>query len=382
MLDPRDGGCDDVVFDYSKEPKKSFFDPVAFSTEVKTAGNTNLIPYLLWEDPTGKSIIPKQPDEGSIFDFQTQTLDGQSWSVADYQGKTVLIKFWFGSDNALRGFSNTVEKRFGKREDLVMAVVALRNPNKARSFFKDKPNWIVLQDSYNSIEDIFGSITEQTVYIIDKYGQLRKPLNAHDERFGVAAVDEALNGLVYDSQWTGLISDRIMGCTEETVRQRFGNPDSAEIRGQQTVWHYQRYNTNQTESVYVTVTFNENKCVAGMTSGHSIVDAATVILEISEAWWQKEIEGIIDPSLLSKPNTVFTVSLNQDNIGYPLGGDAYSAKPETFKTNKPYSRRMVPGKYDLTIELRETKRPFKRLWNQILIKDFELPKNQEKKINL
>jgi hypothetical protein len=41
---------------------------------------------------------------------------------------------------------------------------------------------------------------------------------------------------------------------------------------------------------------------------------------------------------------------------------------------------MVPGKYDLEIELRETKSPFKLLWSQILIKDCEIHRNQEKEI--
>jgi hypothetical protein len=380
MLDPHDGGCDDVVFDYSREPKEKFFDPAAFSEAVKTARSPDMIPYLLWEDQTGKTMTPKKTGEVKLFDFQTKTLDGQPWSFAEHQGKTILIKFWYGSDHPLEEFIKAVEERFGQRDDFLMVEIALRHPEKARAYFKNKPKWVILQDSNENVEHVFGSVSEQSVYILDKYGQLRKPEYTSPARFGVAAVDEALNGLVYDSYHTGLISD-VRCSTEETAKQWYGAPDSIETRNQDTVWKYRRYNVDKTEYFDVSVIFNQNKRLSNITTSHNIVDPATVKLRISEEWWQKEVAAKLDPGLISKPNAVFTVSFDQGNTNYPLGGDAYRAKPVSFKTETSYSRSMVPGKYDLKIELRETHSPYKLLWSQILIKDCELPKNQEKEIN-
>jgi hypothetical protein len=380
IMDSRDGACDDVIFDYSREPENSFFDPAAFSEKVKNVHNSNSIPYLLWKDQTGKSMTPKTPEEVKVFDLQPRTLDGKPWSFADHRGKTILIKFWYGSDNALRTFSDAVEKQFGQRDDFLMVVIALRSPEQARDYFKNKPKWIVLQDTDKNIETIFGSISEQSVYILDKYGQIRKPVNVGTERFGVAAVDEALNGLVYDSYHTGLISDRIMGWSKETINQQYGKPDSIETASQGDVWKYRRYNSDKTEYHDVSVIFNQNKCVANITTSYNIVDPAIVRFRISKTWWEKEVAGKIEPGLLSNPNAVFVVSFRKEDTEYPLGGDSYGEKPETFQAEKTYSRQMIPGKYDLKIELRETGSPYKLLWSQILIKDCELPKNQEKEI--
>lgn len=379
MLDPRDGGCDDVVFDYSKEPKETFFDPAEFAAKAKSVQSSNLIPYLLWEDPTGKTLTPKQPNKEDILNLQTQTIEGQPWSYADHRGKVILIQFWFGSDNLFTQFSTAVNKKFAKRDDFINTVIVLRNPEKARAWFKDKPDWILLQDSYETVQTIFGSVSEQNVFIIDRSGSFRKVSNI-DTRFGVAAVEEALNGLVYDSYWSGLVSDQIIGWSEETLRQRYGNPDSTETKEQNTEWHYRRYSDEKTEYHDTVVTLDPNKSVIGLSVGHRIVDPAMVKLQISEEWWQKEIAAKIDPGLLSKPNAVFIVSLTNNKSGYPLGGDAYGSKPETFETNKVYSRRMVPGTYDLEIKLRETQSPYQQFWSQILIKDLELAKNQEKLI--
>lgn len=74
-------------------------------------------------------------------DFQIATLDGDTFRLADYRGKTVVLNFWFigcGPCEKEMPELNTLVRDFRKKEDVVFLAVALNSAEEVREFTSKK----------------------------------------------------------------------------------------------------------------------------------------------------------------------------------------------------------------------------------------------------
>ncbi|MFA5864396.1 MAG: hypothetical protein WC975_06880 [Phycisphaerae bacterium] len=386
VWNPRDGGCIDVVFTYAKPPNETFFDPNAFAVSLKSREDSS---YLYPNDPTGKPVSRSTPDKSQIFKVWTQTIDGKPWSFAEMRGKTIVICFWDGPASWSGGDTErvleSVSQKYGKMADFAMVGVVLSdNMENARAFFTSKTwNTVLLYEPgkryRNSVVQALGSTDARGIYLVSKDGTVKR-LHGHD-MVAIAQVDDEFVGLTYDSQYTGLLSKICKGMSEKQVRQLLGPPDSVDHNNGMTSWHYQRFRQDKAYVFSVLIQFDPSGKCKGWGTADVIVDPATIKIMISSQYWQEHVISQVDQKVLAKAKgkIFYEVSAVHGNTSHPIGASARGIQPGSFKPGKGYTRQMVPGRYDLVVEVRDvTEHNINRLQQIILEKDVTLGTNEEK----
>ncbi|MBN1974049.1 MAG: redoxin domain-containing protein [Sedimentisphaerales bacterium] len=274
---PNDGSSLDIVFSYSKQQPEDFFNPDSFQTAMldRNLSKVNLA-YMFLEDHGQKKVSPAVADKHKAFEVVTQTLDGQPWSLADYQGKTVILYFWAryilwpdvhkqayeiakGQDDLIFAGVNLdpsadIAKEYCEKE----GIDGLQLHENIKPWQDDRGGMFAQPD--NKLAKAFGVTYpgQVQVVLIKKDGSISKI-----DKIGLVKLVEALNRnlLMCPSQewWSNIITHQGKDnghMTQEEIVQRFGKPHSIENRPfDNTVWKYEAFQEEMAEIVLLTILF-------------------------------------------------------------------------------------------------------------------------------
>ena len=392
MWDPRDGECVDVILTYSKEQQDEFFDPNAFSEEMKKPGNKEInLAYMFLEDPGGKQVLPRKLDEHQALKLVTKTIDGRNFSLGDYKGKTVLLAFW---DNRYYhrelSWMKKIYKRFADRDDFVMVGVSLRkDAESSRKICKEKRiDWLQLHEPdagyNNSLAKAIGVVDVRRLWLLWKDGKIEK---LHDMDFATGKVEASVIGFTYASKmWLD---------TKLAARQReYGPPsiediiewcgdsytieDSPDVPGRKRMV-YEAYNEDKSRIARFRVEI-EDKTVMWWGGGTSLVDPATVTITFSSEFIKNHIESQVAPDILEKMYKDYMVGVtarpSKAAFRYPFA-------KASIKADESYRRQIPAGTYDFVINIGPTNNHgtiIKIIKQIVLRKDVQLNKNESKTI--
>lgn len=386
MWDPIDGACADILLTYSKEQQEIFFDPEAFSAKMKRLPDKKInLAYMFLKDPGGKQIFPGSLNESEAFRVVTQTIDGESWSLAEHRGKIVLINFWTRRDRPKwETWLKDVHKRFKGRDDFIMVGVSLRKDAESTKEICTKKGipWLQLHEPgkelKNSLARAFG--------IDDTYGGWLVWKNGRIDRLGSAMnldtgkVEGAVLGLTYDSQmwiFQVLNKDKRAGIlTRETVEQICGKPHSVSKTDSGWRWDYTLFNKDKTAVRNFNIDFDEAGNCLRWGSGYKILNPAVVTISFSSEYLKEHVEDQVEPEIRARlyEDHLVTISAQSGNTGYPLS-DRESIQPE-----QSYTRRLYPGTYNFVVRIWASSEIGKCIKTITLLKDVKLAKDEKKTI--
>jgi len=391
MWDPRDGECADMILTYSKEQQDIFFDPQAFSSEMKKTGNRKIdLAYMFLEDSGGKQVLPGTVDEHQAFKVVTQTIDGQEWSLGNYKGKTVLVGFW--NNRYYHGelsWMKELYQRFGDRDDFVMVGVSLRkDAESSRSICREKGiDWLQLHEPgmgyKNSLARALGVDDLDGFWMLWKDGTIEKLHGDMDLATG--QVEASVIGFTYASEmWLhkklqerqkshGPLSAKEI---IELCGDSYTVEDSPAGPGMKR-WVYKAYNKDKSRirKLYVEV---KDETVMGWGSSSSLIDPATVTISFSSEFIRDHIESQVATDVLEKMYKDYKVGVSASREG-----KRYPFAKTSIKADESYLRRIPPGIYDFVIGIGPTNEygSITRIIKQIVLrKDVQLNKNQSKTI--
>ena len=392
MWDPRDGECVDVILTYSKEQQDTFFDPNAFSEEMKKTGNKEInLAYMFLEDPGGKQVLPRKIDEHQALKVVTKTIDGRDFSLGDYKGKTVLLAFW---DNRYYhrelSWMKKIHKRFADRDDFVMVGVSLRKDAEwSRKICKEKRiDWLQLHEPdagyKNSLAKALGVVDVRNLWMLWKDGKIEK---LQDMPFEAGKLEASVIGFTYASKmWLNSklaerqrlhgppsIEDIIEWCGDSYTIE-----DSPDVPGRKTLV-YEAYNEDKSRIARFRVEI-QNKTVLAWGSGDSLVDPATVTVSFSSEFIKNHIESQVAPDILEKMYKDYMVGItarpSKAAFRYPFA-------KASIKADESYRRQIPAGTYDFVINIGPTNNHgtiIKIIKQIVLRKDVQLNKNESKTI--
>jgi len=389
MWDPRDGECSDAILTYSKEPNDKFFDPNAFSKEMKKTGNKEInLAYMFLQDPGGKQILPRKIDEHQALKVVTKTIDGQDFSLADYKGKTVLLAFW---DNRYYhpelSLLKNLYRRFGKREDFVIVGVSLRkDAESSRKICKEKRiDWLQLHEPdagyKNRLAKALGVVDLRNLWLLCKDGKIEK---LQDMDFATGKVEASVIGFTCESKmWIEMkLSERHASqgalSTEDIIEicgDSYTIEDSPDVPGRKRMV-YEAYNKDKSRIAILRAEI-EDKTVMRWDS-KTLVDQATVTFSFTSEFIKNRIESQVAPDILEKMYKDYKVLI------YACKGSwRYRLIFSSIEPDKSYQRRLPPGTYDFVIDIGPTNERgsiIKIIKQIVLCKNVQLNKNENKTI--
>jgi cytochrome c biogenesis protein CcdA/peroxiredoxin len=112
-------------------------------------------------------------------DFQTTNLDGETVSLSDYRGQTVLLNFWFTACGPCRIEMPHFQETFEKHEDFVVVAVNREESASTVSDFAGELglNFPMLLDEDSTIQDLYGIVGYPSTFILDTDGVIvSKPI--------------------------------------------------------------------------------------------------------------------------------------------------------------------------------------------------------------
>jgi peroxiredoxin len=394
MWDPRDGECVDVILTYSKEQQDAFFDPNAFSEEMKKPGNKEInLAYMFLEDPGGKQVLPRKLDEHQALKLVTKTIDGRDFSLGDYKGKTVLLAFW---DNRYYhrelSWMKKIYKRFADRDDFVMVGVSLRkDAESSRKICKEKRiDWLQLHEPdagyENSLAKALGVVDVRNLWLLWKDGKIEK---LQDMPFEAGKLEASVIGFTYASEmWLNTklqarqreygvpsIEDIIEWCGDSYTIE-----DSPDVPGRKKMV-YEAYNDDKSRIARFRVEI-QDKTVLAWGSGTSLVDPATVTITFSSEFIKTRIESQVTTDILQKMYKDYEVMVSavvsgkKSSLGYPFANNS-------IIPDESYQRQLPAGTYDFVINIGSANQYgsiIKIIKQIVLRKDIQLNKNENKTI--
>ncbi|MHC4741441.1 MAG: peroxiredoxin family protein [Planctomycetota bacterium] len=390
MWDPRDGECSEAIITYSTEQQDKFFDPNAFSKEMKKSANKEInLAYMFLQDPGGKQILPRKIDEHQALKLVTKTIDGQDFSLADYKGKTVILAFWNN-----RGYHTKLSRmkelyrRFGNRKDFVMVGVSLRkDAESSRKICREKRvEWLQLHEPdagyKNSLARAFGVDYLGDWWMVWKDGAI---MELDDNReLATGQVEASVLGFTFASKWwidkKLWERKRLHGAlSTEDIIEICGNSYTIEdpwYRSGRKTMIYEAYNDDKSRIAMLDAVI-EDKTVMHWTS-RTLVDHATVTFSFTSEFIKNHIESQVAPDILEKMYKDYKVVI------YACKGSwRYRLTFTSIEPDKSYQRRLPPGEYDFVIDIGPTNEhgSIKELIKRIVLrKDVQLNKNETKTI--
>ena len=391
MWDPRDGECAEMILTYSREQQDIFFDPQAFSSEMKKTGNREInLAYMFLEDSGGKQVLPGTVDEHQAFKVVTQTIDGQEWSLGNYKGKTVLVGFWNNRYYHREvSWMKELYQRFGDRDDFVMVGVSLRkDAESSRSICREKGiDWLQLHEPgmgyENSLARALGVDDLNGFWMLWKDGTIEK-LHG-DVELAAGQVEASVIGFTYASEmWLqkklqerqkshGPLSAKEI---IELCGDSYTVEDSPGVPGRKR-WAYEAYNKDKSRirKLFIEI---EDETVMGWSVSGWLIDPATVTISFSSEFIRDHIESQVEPDVLEKMYKDYKVgvSASKDGVGYPFA-------KTSIKADESYLRQVPPGTYDFVINIGPTNEygSITRIIKGIVLrKDVQLNKNENKTI--
>lgn len=112
-------------------------------------------------------------------DFQTTNLDGETVSLSDYRGQTVLLNFWFTACGPCRIEMPHFQEAFEEHEDFVVVAVNREESAGTISDFAGDLglDFPLLLDEDSTIQDLYGIVGYPSTFILDADGVIvSKPI--------------------------------------------------------------------------------------------------------------------------------------------------------------------------------------------------------------
>ncbi len=388
VWDPRDSESTDVFFSYGKDQPDEFFDPDAFASALNDRSRkTSELAYLFLKDPGGRDVMPPKMDEAAAFKVVTTTLDGKPWSLADHRGKAVFLYFWVVDyPSPPDEWVYDVYRKFGDREDFVMAGVALGGDAAAVRTRCDQwdMQWPVLYEpgkgvSQNSLAKALGVIRTQRGIIIWKDGYIEEVFDPSLK----GRVDGAVLGMTFESaRWIrnrlSDLSQHRQGIDREYIKSLCGPPDTKDTVEEGKTrewWRYRRRNEDDTKEEWLNAGFDGEGTYTGMQAGSNLVDPARLEVYIGPEFWKREIEDKLDPSLLAGLGTQyeFCVFVGPRAHEYPSN----KAELEEAREGHTWTLSSPFGTYNVSFCVVEKER-YSVVWRLRLAEGVELARNEKK----
>jgi peroxiredoxin len=127
--------------------------------------------------------------------FELTTLDGQTVSLSDYQGRIVFLNFWATwcepCKRELPAFTAFTQQNQTANSPVVLAVNLLEGPDQITPFLtslgvrtSSPGGFSILLDSNRAVANAYGVINIPVTYVIDATGTIRYP------KYGEVTLDD------------------------------------------------------------------------------------------------------------------------------------------------------------------------------------------------
>ncbi len=113
-------------------------------------------------------------------DFKLQNLDGESVSLSDFKGKTVLVNFWASWCGPCRfemPFLQGIYDEWSEQELVLLTVNVGESPAQAKDFMEELDlSFPVLLDTEEAVARMYSIAAIPTTFFIDKDGVIQKKI--------------------------------------------------------------------------------------------------------------------------------------------------------------------------------------------------------------
>jgi hypothetical protein len=353
MWNPRNAESLEVVFDYSKPQPERFFDPKAFASILGTVRTDQLnLAYLYLQDPGGRPFVPGITDQTKAMELIMSTVNGESFSMAHYADKALLLYFW-GRDFHQRDWDwlDTLQEKYSTGGALKIVTVALdKKSDRVKKCIASRGiDFPVLHERgkgmSNPLARALGVKRPPECWLIRTGKAYRILRGAHDEM-----LDLVCNGLSYRLYaWISRFAT-YSETTREQMRDLCGEPHETETVGGKELWTYRFSSPNGERKQVVTIRFNEEGRYSGMAMSSRLVNPSHVAIKLSKDFWESQIVPGLGRENMpeSNPHHHVEIQFKQGRGGPVIGGGnpITEIEPETL-----YDRELASGGYSISVRL-------------------------------
>ena len=382
MWNPRNAASLEVLFDYSKSQSKRFFDPKAFAQVISQKREDALnLAYLFLEDAGGKHYVPGILNPSKLTRLVTTTIDGASFSLADYADDTVLLYFWNRHDYRPK-WLKAMSKHYASTPNLKIVTVALeKSSDRVKKLITSKGiEFPVLQEpgkgSENSLARTLG-VKDSGEYWIVRKGQAF-PLRYHDEGHK-AILDLACKGLDYQSErWVSQFV-KMFKTTKEEVLDLCGEPHETKEMDGRLFYYYRMTDAEGLRKKEVTFRFDEQGYFTGHSQHNHLIEPSGISIRFGSKFWNSFVIPQLGVEHMPDRNSEhqLEIALYQGNSYSMIGG---GNPRQEIEPDIQYDRELAAGTYALAIQIMHSKK-FKRIAKFDLIDKLTLGKNESLNIS-
>ena len=167
--------------------------------EVKSRDDSgNQVVFEISETFTTLAPFPASPEVGNVApDFTLQTIGGETVTLSDFRGKTVMVNFWLTSCGACRKempHMQAVSDKWSDEKLVVLAVNVRGREAVVRTYIKSRGfTFPVLLDSDGAVSESYQVHRLPTTFFIDADGIIRE---VKEELFaGQSEIEDILNSI-------------------------------------------------------------------------------------------------------------------------------------------------------------------------------------------